>query len=192
MGRLNHHMLGQVDELLLLAGISPPQHKDDPLWLQVDHTNDLIGKGLPTLVAMRRRLVCPHGEHGVQQQNSLAGPSVKVAMIRRRHPKIGFEFLVNVSQRRRDLHPTANRETQAMGLAGPVIGVLTEDQHLGLGIWSEAQRSEHRVVWREDLKCSPLVLNKSLKLRPIWLVELLTQDRIPVGRDRGAWFAQPN
>ena len=65
--------------------------------------------------------------------------------------EVGFELLEDVLERRRGRHARAHREAQAVRLAGPVVRVLAEDQHLDVGVGREVQGGEHLVVGGEHL-----------------------------------------
>ena len=61
------------------------------------------------------------------------GPGVEAPVVGRVDAEVGVQLLEDVLQRRRRGHPGPHGEAQAVGLAGAVVRVLAEDQHLHVG-----------------------------------------------------------
>lgn len=94
--RLQHQMFRAVDKLSLALGISPPQDKDEMLPLLGQAMYHRIGKTFPPPVLMRTGLMSPHRECGIEQQNSLVGPTGKIAAHGYRRTYVVVNFLENV------------------------------------------------------------------------------------------------
>ncbi len=133
-----------------------------------------MGSGLPG----------SHGEGRVEEEHPLRRPGVEAPMGRRLDAEVGLQLLEDVPQRWRLRHARTDGEAEAVGLAGAVVRVLTEDDHLDLLERGEVQCGEHLVVGGVDGVLRPLVSHESLKLGPVGLGQLRPQDRVPV-RARG-------
>ena len=70
------------------------------------------------------------GERRVEQQDALTGPTLEIAVGRHRFAEVALDLFENIYQRRRHGHTRRHRETQAVGLTGAVVGILTEDDDL--------------------------------------------------------------
>lgn len=68
-----------------------------------------------------------HGERGVEQKDALLCPGGEVSAGGRRALKVCGHLLIDVSQARGQLLSLGDREREAHGLAGPMVGVLTQD-----------------------------------------------------------------
>ena len=126
-----------VHLLPLLLGVAAPQEEDDPTEVPGDPPDDGVGQFLPAAVLVRVCLGLPDSEHSVQQENSLASPASQVAVVGSGEAgDVVGQLLVDVDQTRRWSHPGLHRETEAVGLAWPVVGVLAQDDHLDVLYWS--------------------------------------------------------
>lgn len=94
--RLQHQMFRAVDKLTLALGISPPQDKDEMLPLLGQAMYHRIGKTFPPPVLVRTGLMSPHRECGIEQQNSLVGPTGKIAAHGYGRTYVVVNFLENV------------------------------------------------------------------------------------------------
>ena len=86
------------DEAFLASCMGAPQDKHEWLFLRAEQFDDSIGERLPTTLVMRACLPCTHGEGGIEQQHSLCGPMLEVAVFGRDEPEIGLHFLEDVAQ----------------------------------------------------------------------------------------------
>ena len=69
-----------------------------------------------------------------------------------------------------------------MSLAGPVVGILAQDQNLHRGVRGQVQGREHLVMGWKDVVAAPLRPHELLQFPPVGLVELTPQQRVPVGQ----------
>ena len=171
----------RVDERLLLARICAPQNEDHERFV-VHRANDFVGERLPASSLVRRRLAGAHGERGVEQQHSAAGPRLQVAVPWWLHTEIVAQLFEDVGERRRHRDAVLHREAQAVRLPGPVVRILPENQHLHVGIRSTVQRGKDLIVRRIHGVLLALVAHERLQLFPIRLLELAAQERVPIGR----------
>jgi hypothetical protein len=109
------------------------------------------------------------------------GPGIEAAVRRRIDPEVVAELLVDVHQRRRRGHTLSHREAEAVGLAGAVVRILSEDHDLHRLERGEVQRREHVLVRRVHRRPSPLGGDELLQLGPVRLGELPPEHRVPVG-----------
>lgn len=124
----------------LFGGRLAPQQKDDSACfarlgvcgLPLGHCpNDFICKKFPPLFLVAVGLGFSNRQDVVDQKNSLLGPSLEVPVSRNgieiRNIGIVFEFLVYIPEGRWSLDSSADRETQAVGLAGSMVGILSNN-----------------------------------------------------------------
>ena len=98
---LKNAILLRVDHGGLALGIVAPEHIHDALFVLGDGLNHCVGKTFPTLSGMGGCFVCPDGQYGVEQQNTLLGPAIEVTAGRYRSTDIGLYLLKNIDQRGR-------------------------------------------------------------------------------------------
>ena len=89
-------MVRAVDKLSRAQGGSTTQEKDEMLPLLGQAMYHRIGKTFPPPVLMRTGLMSPHRECGIEQQNSLVGPTGKIAAHGYRRTYVVVNFLENV------------------------------------------------------------------------------------------------
>ena len=95
-----------------------------------DATDYGIGKGFPTSALMRCCLTGPYGKNRIKQKDPLTGPTRQISALGTRCSNILTYLLENVSERRREQDSGLDRKAEAMGLAGLVIRVLTQNDQL--------------------------------------------------------------
>ena len=81
-----------------------------------------------------------------------------------------------------------HRKAQAVGLTGPVVGILAQQQHLHLFIGGEMERREYVVVGWEHLILRAFLMDKLLQLSPIRLGEFRPEDRVPISGGHNRWI----
>ena len=182
-------MSGEVDEVLLPAGRGSPEDERDSVGLAVDGADHLVGEGLPAPAGVRRGGVGSHGEHRVEQQHPLPGPGLEAAVAGVGNAEIALEFPVDVRQRGRHAHTLRDAEAQAVGLTRPVVRILAEDEHLGLGERGEVQRRKDLFRRGKHGGVGALVPQEFLEFGPVGLVELGPEKRIPVCHQRHVTFS---
>ena len=89
---------------------------------------------------------------------------------------------MDVGERGRDPDTTLHREAQSVGLARPVVRILSEDQHACVGVRRQVERGEDLIVRRVHRVALALLGDERLQLLPVGLVELAAQDRVPIRR----------
>lgn len=82
MRRSKDMMLRSSDERCLLLSVGAPENEDDAFELGIDNADDSIGKLLPALALMRVRVLCLHGEYGIEKEHALPGPPNQVTVLR--------------------------------------------------------------------------------------------------------------
>ena len=100
--------------------------------LLVQCGNDCIGESLPSLALMRSGAPVLNGQSAVQQQDALPRPAFQIAMPGMRYAQITGQFLIDVLQGWWRGHARSHRKAEPMRLPRPVIGVLTQNDHLYL------------------------------------------------------------
>ena len=130
---------------------------------------------------MGASLALGHRQHRVEQQYALICPALQRAMGRYRLAQIALDFLEDILQRGGRPHTRRHRETQAMGLPRPVVGVLADDHHLDPAQRRAVQRVEDQRPRRIDLLASGLLGQQELtQLLHVGLFELVTEGLLPV------------
>ena len=129
MGRLqNQPGIGRSRRgLCLFLRLRPPEDKGDGLGQPDERCDDPIGELLPSKVFVAVGLAPLHGENRVQKQHTLLRPVGQISVPAGRNSQIRLPLLVDVNQRRRQLHPRAHRESQSVGLPRLVVGVLAQN-----------------------------------------------------------------
>ena len=106
---------------------------------------------------------------------------VQAAVVGPGHAEVGFEFGVDVLQRRRQRHPGPDAEAQPVGLSPPVVRVLAQDHRLDVRVGREVQGGEDLLRRREDLAPGPFPGHEPVQLGEVVGLQLGLQDRVPVG-----------
>ena len=123
-------MLAGVDECALALGVTAPEDEDDPFAVGIESRDGLVREGLPATFLMGSGAAALDRKRGVQQQHTLLGPMRQAAVVGRRDAQVALQFAVDIGQRRRNRHAGWHRETQAVGLARAVVGILPQNHHL--------------------------------------------------------------
>ena len=89
------------------------------------------------------------------------------------HPEIGVKLGEDVHERRWRGDAMHDRKAEPMRLPGPVVWVLAEDHHAGVGERREVQRSKHVVGGRVDRVVRPFSGNEVLQWLPVPLGQLI-------------------
>jgi len=185
MRRSDHDVLGRVDELSFLLGVAAPQKKHDRIGSGVDGFQHGIGEGLPALAGVRCRHTASHREHGVQEQHAPIRPRQQMAVIRRRNAEVIRQFLVNVPQRRGQLHSGSHAEGQAVPLSRRRVRVLAKQHDAETGPRGRGEGVvDVRHRWEDRLRFA-LDRNEIRELSEVWLQKLPADHRSPIGREAG-------
>lgn len=107
----------------------PPRQKHNPIRPLLRHNIDhLLRELLPAVISMTVRLVRPHRQTRVQEQYATVCPGGEQAsVLGRRFEALGVFFLeelVDIYEGWRRRGGRADREAEAVGLVGAVVGVL--------------------------------------------------------------------
>ena len=128
--RLQHEVARLVDERGLRARVASPQDEHQVVAVGVERLDGGVGKLLPALALVAGGLVRAHRQRGVEQQHALPRPPREVARRRHRRAQVELYLLEYVDERRREGHAVVHREAQPVGLAGLMVWVLADDDHL--------------------------------------------------------------
>lgn len=132
MRTAQHQVPTLVDERCLAACWCTPQEEHEMVAARAEQADDFVGERLPTLPTMAEGLMLSHGEAGVEQEHPLPGPACQVATHGDGGTRLGLYLLKDITQGRRKFHAIIDTETQSMSLTYPMIGILTQDDHLDL------------------------------------------------------------
>ena len=143
-------MLAGVNHCGLLAGGAAPENEGKSALAFVQYLDDTVGKALPTLPPMTVGLVRTDRENRVQQQHPLLCPVGQIPVFGDGNAFALMEFTEDVLERRRRRDAAANRETQAMSLAKPVIRILSQHDNPHTIKWSAVKCAEDLVAGGED------------------------------------------
>ncbi len=91
-------MAGGIDECLFRLCKATPEKKNDPFALFGGHPYNLVGERFPPPALVGPGLVGSYGEGGIEQQNTLAGPGLQVAVARDFAPHILVELFKDINQ----------------------------------------------------------------------------------------------
>ena len=94
--------------------------------------------------------------------------------------KVRMEFLEDDATRGPYGRTPRHWEPQCVRLIGSVVRILTDNDHLDGLVWRLVQGSENLVLGWVNHMVAPLIGHKFLKVLPVGLIELLTQDWIPI------------
>ena len=137
-----------------------------------------------------------HRQTGIEQQHALPGPTQQAPVNRWRPPQIPLQLLEDVSQARWRPLTLGHGKGQPMCLAGPVVGVLTQDDHphLGQGRKLQGPQRLRRINHRTGVKAtahksrqrpSGFTREKALgQSTPVWRHR--PASRLPRGQSVGA------
>lgn len=118
---------GAIDALAFLPGVTAEEEEDHAAALCIDAVDDGVGELLPALVGVGSWLGGAYGEDGVEEEGALTGPGHEVAVVRRGRAGIVVELAEKVPERRGWGDAGSHGEREAVGLAGLVVGVLSEE-----------------------------------------------------------------
>jgi len=125
-------------------------------------------------------LAPPHGQRCVQKQHPLIRPGFQTAVGRDGDAQIPDQLPEDVLQRWRLGHPSGHGKGQAVGLPRPVVGILPQEHHLGLGVGSALQRFEDLVHIGVDRAVAVLLDQKLPQGQVVFLAKFPRQKLIPV------------
>ena len=120
-------------------------------------------------------------QRGIQQQYALLGPARQIARRWNGGPQIALNLLEDILQRRGKRHAVLHRETQPVGLAGFVVGVLADDDHFHPVERAQVEGIEDELARRVASPGSILLPDDTGQLLEVRLVELALQVFLPRG-----------
>ena len=93
-------MLAFVYELSFLYGEAAPKEEHNTIATAREFADGGVGEEFPSVALVRPRLMGAHGECGVEKQDALLSPSVKVARFQRHiDSEVGIDLLDDVDER---------------------------------------------------------------------------------------------
>ena len=96
---LQDQVVWVVQECGLLLGVCTPQDEHDRSVLLVQDPDRCIGKMFPALSLMGTGSVSLNGQHGIEHEDSLVGPLLKIAVIGDLTSQIIVKLLIYVDER---------------------------------------------------------------------------------------------
>ena len=136
--------------------------------------DDVIGKLLPPFMLMRTGLMGPDGERRIQQEDTLPAPPLQVTRCWNRPAQVITDLLVDIDERRGNIHSVVDRETQSIGLARFVIGILTYNDHFYLIKRTLVECVENQLCRWIDCSCGILLADKIGQCLEIGFFKLVT------------------
>jgi hypothetical protein len=96
--------------------------------------------------------------------------------------KVALQFLVDVDEARRRANPVGDRETQAVGLTGTMVGILADDHDPHVIKRRQVERPEPvGAGWKDSLPRIALRQQELLQLGHVRLVEFRLKRGEPAG-----------
>jgi len=178
--RLNNQVLGAVNVGTFGPGIVAPEDKDEVLALCRERGDSGVSKLLPSPTLMTPGHARFDREGCVQEQHALCGPSLQVASPVCDWPaNIRLDFFKDILERRRERDAFIDREAQAVGLPGAVVGILAQDDDFYFIKWAEVKRTED--MFRRWVHYLPgiLLFHELCKLVEIGLFEFFFKNPLP-------------
>ena len=105
-----YKVLAAVYEGFLAAGIIAPEHEYCVFLVVGYGFDDRVGESLPAYSAVGSRGSGPDCKYGVEQEDTLAGPSFKIAAGWRLRACIRENLFVNILKGRRQCHSVLDGE----------------------------------------------------------------------------------
>lgn len=178
MDGLEHKMAAGVNQRRLATGISAPENEHQMVAVGRQGTYGGIGELLPSVALMACSLMRPDGQRGVEQKHALLSPSGEVARCRDGSACVIVYLAEYVDQRGRRLNAVTNGEAQAVGLAGLMIWVLTNDDNLDTVERAQIEGVENQRSRRIARAAPVFVTHKIGEFLEIWLLKLAA-DMLP-------------
>ena len=165
---------------LFLDGETAPEQEHQIFPHLREPLDNGVGKGLPADSRMACRLVGPHRQRGVQEQDALVGPAFQVPVLRWSNAKVVVEFLEDVDEGGRRVDSVGHREAEPVSLSRIVVGVLPDDDGLYLVHRAKVQSRKDFRPWRVYHVVFRLLLQEGfLYFLEIGLLELVAQEFQP-------------
>ena len=120
-------------------------------------------------------------QRGVEQQDTLFGPTCQIATLRNGRPQVLLYFFEDVLQGGRKLYAVLHREAKPMRLTWFMVGVLTNDNHLHLVEGTEVESIENLGTWWITGRRGVLLTHGASELLEVGLLKLLLQVFLPSG-----------
>ena len=181
MDALEDEVALAVDHVGLATGIASPEHIDQMLALACKGLDGGVGEVAPAQHGVAVGLVGPHRERGVEQQHALARPALQVAAGGHGSAHVLLYLLEDVLQRGREGHAVLHREAQAVSLAGLVVGVLADDDHLHLVEGAQVEGIEDEAARRIAGSSGVFLSHAFGQLCEIGFLKLALQVLLPCG-----------
>ncbi len=132
VGGFKDEVFGLVDQDLLFLSEFAPKKKYDVFFAGRYLRDHGIGELGPADLGVAHGFVGADSERSVEQENALLGPVGKVAMVGYGHTDVLMQFFKDVAEgwRRRD--GFLDGKAKAVGLAGAMVGVLSQQDDFDL------------------------------------------------------------
>ena len=159
--------------------IAAPEYEHDVFAPCREGTYSRIGKLLPAAALVTARLMCPHGERGVEQQHALLCPSHKASTLRRGLSEVAAYLAEDIYERRREPYSVVHREAKPVCLSRLMIRVLTDNHRLYLVERAQVEGIEDKFPGRVTRAGGILRAYKSRKGCKVGFVKLCGKLRVP-------------
>ena len=131
--------------------VTPPQQEHHRLRQRLTDAQNLSRDGLPSPVGVTSGASGAYCQGGVEEQDALRGPWGQIGACRHGTAQVRRQFLEDVPQRRRNLATGIRGESETIGDAGRMIGVLTEYHAPDIIGRRKSQGAENLTLRREHV-----------------------------------------
>jgi len=130
VGGFEDKMFSFVHEGLLFLGEFAPEEEDGVFFLCRDLCDHRVGEFCPADLGMAHGFVRADGKGSVEEEDALFGPVGEIAVVGDGHADVGVQFFEYIDEGGWGWDAFLDREAEAVGLAGAVVGVLAEEDDL--------------------------------------------------------------
>lgn len=122
-----------VNSSSFLLSIRTPKHEDKAFLVVAEPLHHSVSERFPAFVFVGVGLVCSDGQHGIEEQHTLLGPSSQISMSRvLKAFNVRDQFFVHVLQTGWGSYWSFDTKAQTMGLVRTMIRILAQNHHLDI------------------------------------------------------------
>lgn len=150
VGRFEDEVFGLVDEDLFFLGELAPEEEDDMFFAGRHLRDHGIGELGPADLGVAHGFIGAYGERGIEEEDALLGPVSEVAVVGDGHTDILTQFFKDIDEGGWRGDGFLDGEAEAVGLAGAMVGVLSQQDDLDLIEGSSVEGVEDKAAGRID------------------------------------------